>query len=72
MLSDWITITVFENASFLVTGGTGSFGNAFVKNLLKSDIRSVTVFSRDEDKQHAQRMRLSDDRVKFFFRRYQR
>jgi UDP-N-acetylglucosamine 4,6-dehydratase len=66
MLSDWITITVFENASFLVTGGTGSFGNAFVKNLLKSDIRSVTVFSRDEDKQHAQRMRLADDRVKFF------
>ncbi len=57
---------MFENASFLVTGGTGSFGNAFIKNLLKSDIHSVTIFSRDEDKQHALRVKLSDDRVKFF------
>lgn len=66
ILSDWITLTVFENATFLVTGGTGSFGNAFIRNLLKRNIRSITIFSRDEDKQHALRMKLADDRVKFF------
>ena len=55
-----------ENATFLVTDGTGSFGNAFKRNLLKRDIKSIKVFCRDEDHQYALIMKLSDDRVKFF------
>jgi UDP-N-acetylglucosamine 4,6-dehydratase len=56
---------MLKNSSFLITGGTGSFGYTFMSHLLKSDVRSITCFSRDEDKQHALKMTLSDDRVKF-------
>ena len=54
-----------DNKTVLVVGGTGSFGKAFVKRILKEYPGKVIVFSRDEAKQHAMRLELSDDRVQF-------
>ena len=52
--------------SVLVTGGTGSFGHAFVAHALASDARRVVVFSRDELKQAAMRATFPDERMRFF------
>lgn len=53
--------------TFLVTGGTGSFGQAFVKYVLRHfSPRKVIIFSRDEWKQNVMRSRLHDDRLRFF------
>ncbi|MCB0359696.1 MAG: polysaccharide biosynthesis protein, partial [Bdellovibrionales bacterium] len=58
----------FDNASILVTGGTGSFGRKFIQTLLDSHSpRRVIVFSRDELKQHEMRVQgFSDPRLRFF------
>ena len=51
----------------LVTGGTGSFGNAVVRRVLANSLFSeVRIFSRDECKQDAMRTALNDERVKFY------
>lgn len=42
---------MFENASLLITGGTGSFGNAVLRRFLKTEIAQTSIFSRDEKKQ---------------------
>src|SRR5262245_5380286 len=57
-----------SNKSILVTGGTGSFGNAFVRTVLDShNPRKVVVFSRDEMKQYEMSQRIGeDDRIRFF------
>ena len=57
-----------ENASILVTGGTGSFGRAFVRRILDdTSVGRVVVFSRDELKQYEMRQAIKDDeRVRFF------
>lgn len=55
----------FENQVILITGGTGSFGNAVLKRLLTTDIREVRIFSRDEKKQEDMRLALNDSRLKF-------
>lgn len=55
-----------KDKNFLVTGGTGSFGSTMVKHLLKAQVNSVTVFSRDEAKQDAMRRELGDARLRFF------
>ncbi len=44
-------MSLFQNATLLVTGGTGSFGNAVIRHFLKTDIREIRIFSRDEKKQ---------------------
>ena len=44
-------ISVFYDKTFLITGGTGSFGNAVLKRLLTFNIKEIRVFSRDEKKQ---------------------
>ena len=49
----------------LVTGGTGSFGNAFIELLLKTNVEEIYCLSRDELKQHEMRIKLSDQRLKF-------
>ena len=49
----------------MITGGTGSFGNAVLQRLLKTKVRTVIVFSRDEKKQEDMRIVLANDRVKF-------
>jgi len=55
-----------QNCTILITGGTGSFGNAMVKRLLKTNIECIRIFSRDELKQDDMRKRYNDDRLRFF------
>lgn len=50
----------------LITGGTGTFGNAVVQRYLHTDIAEIRIFSRDEKKQEDMRNRLHDPRLKFF------
>ena len=49
---------MFDNAILLITGGTGSFGNAVLRHFLNSDIREIRIFSRDEKKQDDMRHEL--------------
>jgi len=56
---------VFDNATIMITGGTGSFGNAVLRRMLTTGVRMVRVFSRDEKKQEDMRIALSNDRVQF-------
>ena len=57
---------MFSNKTLLITGGTGSFGNAVLKRFLDTDIKEIRIFSRDEKKQDDMRKLYKDDRVKFF------
>ena len=57
---------MFENEVLLITGGTGSFGNAVLQRFLHSDFAEIRVFSRDEKKQEDMRLALRNDRVKFY------
>ena len=58
---------MFKNQTILVTGGTGSFGNVFVKEMLQRyDLKKIIVFSRDEMKQWEMAKKFDDDRVRFF------
>jgi UDP-glucose 4-epimerase len=57
--------TPLSGRDFLITGGTGSFGQAMVDRLLRADAGSVRVLSRDEAKQEAMRLRVRDERVRF-------
>ncbi len=55
----------FSGKTLLITGGTGSFGNAVLKRMLSLPLNEVRVFSRDEKKQEDMRLAISSDRVKF-------
>ena len=55
-----------EIRNLLITGGTGSFGNAILRSLLKSEIKEIRILSRDEKKQDDMRRRISDERLKFY------
>ena len=57
---------MFQNKTLLVTGGTGSFGNAVVQRLLATGIREIRVFSRDEKKQDDMRGAYQSDKLKFY------
>lgn len=57
---------MFNNKVLLITGGTGSFGNAVIRKILHSDIGEVRVFSRDEKKQDAQRSQYGDSRISYY------
>jgi UDP-N-acetylglucosamine 4,6-dehydratase len=52
--------------ALLITGGTGSFGNAVLRRFLSNDITEIRIFSRDEKKQDDMRKRYSDARIKFY------
>jgi len=56
----------FSNKNILITGGTGSFGNALLRRLLLLDIAEIRIFSRDEKKQDDMRKRYTDQRLKFY------
>jgi len=56
---------MFKNKVLLITGGTGSFGNAVLSRFLDSDLSEIRVFSRDEKKQDDMRIALKSDKVKF-------
>ncbi len=57
---------MFKNKTLLITGGTGSFGNAVLSRFLNTDIKEIRIFSRDEKKQHDMRVRLNNPKVKFY------
>jgi UDP-N-acetylglucosamine 4,6-dehydratase/5-epimerase len=57
---------MFTDSTLLITGGTGSFGNAVVRRLLNSGLREIRIFSRDEKKQDDMRKRYRDSRLKFY------
>ena len=57
---------MFTNKTLLITGGTGSFGNAVLKKFINTDIKEIRVFSRDEKKQEDMRIELKNDKVKFY------
>lgn len=57
---------MFKNSILLITGGTGSFGNAVLNKFLHTDIKEIRVFSRDEKKQHDMRVSLANPKVKFY------
>ena len=56
---------MFSGKTVLLTGGTGSFGNAFIQRFLESDVKKIIVFSRDEKKQDDMRMRYKNPKLKF-------
>jgi UDP-glucose 4-epimerase len=58
--------SVFSNKKLLITGGTGSFGNAVLKGFLGSDLKEIRIFSRDEKKQDDMRKRFNNARLKFY------
>jgi UDP-glucose 4-epimerase len=50
----------------MITGGTGSFGNAVLRRFLSTDVREIRIFSRDEKKQEEMRVALNNDKLKFY------
>jgi len=57
---------MFKNKTLLITGGTGSFGNAVLDRFLDSDIKEIRIFSRDEKKQHDMRVAYNNPKIKFY------
>ena len=57
---------MFKNKILLITGGTGSFGNAVINRFLKSDIKEIRVLSRDEMKQEDMRKKFNNEKIKFY------
>lgn len=57
---------MFKNKTLLITGGTGSFGNAVMKRFLNTEIKEIRIFSRDEKKQDDMRKLYNSDRLKFY------
>ena len=57
---------MFKEATILITGGTGSFGNAVLDRFLDSDIKEIRIFSRDENKQHDMRVKYNNPKIKFY------
>ena len=59
-------MSIFKDKILLITGGTGSFGNAVLRRFLDSDIKEIRIFSRDEKKQDDMRHQLQNPKVKFY------
>lgn len=57
---------MFDDRTLLITGGTGSFGNAVLRRFLKSDIAEIRIFSRDEKKQDDMRHQYGDPKLRFY------
>ena len=55
-----------NNKSIMITGGTGSFGNAVLNTLLSNKVNEIRIFSRDEKKQDDMRAKFQNDRIKFY------
>lgn len=58
--------TMFQNKVLLITGGTGSFGNAVLRRFLNTDIKEIRIFSRDEKKQDDMRKHYNNPKLKFY------
>jgi UDP-glucose 4-epimerase len=57
---------MFTEKNLLITGGTGTFGNAVLRRFLKTDIGEIRIFSRDEKKQHDMRLAYANHKLKFY------
>ncbi len=57
---------MFDGKTLLITGGTGSFGNAVLDRFLKTDISEIRIFSRDEKKQDDMRKKYKNDKIRFY------
>lgn len=57
---------MFKNKTLLITGGTGSFGNAVLRRFLDTDIKEIRIFSRDEKKQEDMRIAFNNKKLKFY------
>ncbi|MGI0153065.1 polysaccharide biosynthesis protein [Pseudidiomarina sp. WS423] len=57
---------IFNNKTLLITGGTGSFGNAVLRRFLDSDLKEIRIFSRDEKKQDDMRKAFNNEKLKFY------
>lgn len=57
---------IFDDKTLLITGGTGSFGNVVLEKFLKTDIKEVRIFSRDEKKQDDMRRYYQNDKIKYY------
>lgn len=57
---------MFKDKVLLITGGTGSFGNAVLERFLDSDLKEIRIFSRDEKKQEDMRIKYKNDKIKFY------
>jgi UDP-glucose 4-epimerase len=57
---------MFKNKTLLITGGTGSFGNAVMKRFLDTEVKEIRIFSRDEKKQDDMRKLYKNDKLKFY------
>jgi UDP-N-acetylglucosamine 4,6-dehydratase len=57
---------MFKDKTLLITGGTGSFGNAVLNRFLDTDIKEIRIFSRDEKKQDDMRKQYKNDKIKFY------
>ncbi len=59
-------MSIFKDKVLLITGGTGSFGNAVLRRFLDSDIKEIRILSRDEKKQDDMRHKLQNPKIKYF------
>ena len=59
-------MSIFTDKTLMITGGTGSFGNAVLRRFLNTDIGEIRIFSRDEKKQDDMRKRYEDSKLKFY------
>ena len=59
-------MSIFSGKTLMITGGTGSFGNAVLKRFLNTDIKEIRVFCRDEKKQDDMRKLYSNSKIKFY------
>ena len=57
---------MFKNKTLLITGGTGSFGNAVLNHFVNSDLKEIRIFSRDEKKQEDMRLVFKNKKINFF------
>jgi UDP-N-acetylglucosamine 4,6-dehydratase len=57
---------MFKDKVLLITGGTGSFGNAVLERFLDTDIKEIRIFSRDEKKQEDMRVKYNNEKIKFY------
>jgi UDP-N-acetylglucosamine 4,6-dehydratase/5-epimerase len=57
---------VFDQKTLMITGGSGSFGNAVLRRFIESNLREIRIFSRDEKKQDDMRRKYQSDKLKFY------
>ena len=59
-------VNMYKNKVILITGGTGSFGNALLQHFLAYDFSEIRILSRDEKKQEDMRIALNNNKIKFY------